>query len=108
MNSGSSAPIGSGEHSAGTLALISCHQTSRPVSQPTLPPVCLTTSTFFTPGAFLTASSVLALSGTGLPPRRPSSAGVTVLLAQATLRLGRPSGGEPPNPPGSVGPSAAQ
>ena len=66
MNSGSSAPIGSGVQSAGTLAAISCHQTSRPASQATLPPVCLTTSTFLTPGHFFSASSALALSGTVL------------------------------------------
>ena len=97
MNSGSSAPIGSGLQSAGTLAAISCHHTSRPASQATLPPVCLTTSTFLTPGLFLTASSQLALSGTCLPARRPSSAVMTMLLSQSWMRLAKLSGEKPPN-----------
>ena len=94
MNSGSSAPIGSGVQSAGTLAAISCHHTSRPASQPTLPPVCRTTSTFLTPGHFFSASSALALSGTGLPPRRPSSAVMTMLLSQSDDAVGQAVGRE--------------
>ena len=108
MNSGSSAPIGSGAQSAGTLAAISCHQTSRPSFQPTLPPVCLTTSTFLTPGAFSSASSALALSGTGLPPRRPSSAVIRTWLSQSTMRLSRLSGEKPPNTTEWMAPMRAQ
>ena len=59
--------------------------------------MCRTTSTFLTPGAFFSASSILALSGTGLPPRRPSSAVMTMLLSQSTMRLARRSGEKPPN-----------
>ena len=77
--------------------MISCHHTSRPASQATLPPVCWTTSTFLTSGAFLIASSVLTLSGTGLPPRRPSSAVMTIVLSQSTIRLASESGEKPPN-----------
>src|SRR5258708_12682836 len=97
MKSGSSAPIGSGGHSAGTLALSSCHHTSRLASQATLPPVCLTTSTFLTSGAFLIASSVLTLSGTGLPPRRPPSAVMTIGPSQSTIRFATHSPQHPPN-----------
>ena len=44
----------------------------------TVPPVRLTTITSVTPGGFSRASSVFFFSGTGLPPRKPSSAVITI------------------------------
>ena len=96
MNSGSSALISSGGQSAETLSISSWYQRSRPSVQATLPPVCLTTSTWRTIGAPATALSALAFSGTLRPPRRPSSEVMTKWLSQSTMRSFRLSGEKPP------------
>ncbi len=77
MKSGSSALISAGGQSFDALPISSWYQTSRPSAQAMLPPVRFTTSTFLTPGQVFSASSVLALSGTFLLPRSPSSAVMT-------------------------------
>jgi hypothetical protein len=73
-----------------------------------LPPVFLTTSTFSTPGAFFSASSTFALSAMVLPPRRPSSAVMTILLSQSLIRPESESGEKPPNTTEWTAPMRAQ
>ena len=70
--------------------------------------MCRTTNTFFTIGHFFSASSVLPLSGIGLPPRRPSSAVMTTLLSQSWMRLARLSGEKPPNTTEWIAPMRVQ
>ena len=78
MNSGSSAFIGSHGHSVVTIAAASWYQRSRVGFMSTAPPVRLTTTTQSTPPLLAIAASTLAFSGTFLPPRRPSSAVMTI------------------------------
>ena len=96
MNSGSSAFIFSGLQSAGTWAASSWYQTSRPGVIATWPPVRRTTRTFSLPAQRFSASSVLTLSGTLRPPRRPSSAVMTSLELASLMRLASESGEKPP------------
>jgi len=110
MNSGSSAPTTAGAHSAGAAATSSWYQRSRPASQATAPPVRRTTTTRFTPGILplAMALSTLALSGTFLPPRRPSSAVMTRLDWQSSMRPISDSGEKPPNTTECTAPMRAQ
>ena len=97
MNSGSSAFISSGGQSAEALAIISCHQTSRPLFHAMSPPVCLTTTHLPTVGHLAIASSVLTLSGILRPPRTPSSEVTTTVESQSWMRPASESGEKPPN-----------
>ena len=108
MNSGSSAFISTGGQSAETLAISSPYQTSRPSTQSTLPPVRLTTTIVSTKPAFLIASSALTFSGTLRPPRRPSSAVITTLDLQPSMRAASESGEKPPNTIECTAPMRAQ
>ena len=98
MNSGSSASIGSQEHSSGCASTSSEYQRSRWYIG-TGAPVRLTTSTCWTVSvpAAESAWSTLALSGTFLPPRVPSSAVMTTVEAQSAMRPASESGEKPPN-----------
>ncbi len=62
MNSGSSAFIGSAGQTSDAPSSTSSYHLSRPFAQPTLPPVCFTTTTCstFVPRTFFSASSTLA------------------------------------------------
>ena len=64
--------------------------------------------TFLTLGQFFSASSALALSGTLLPPRRPSSAVMTKLESQSWMRPPGESGEKPPNTTEWTAPMRAQ
>ena len=108
MNSGSSAFISSGAQSRGALAHSSWYQRSRPSTQLMLPPVRRTTMQVLTPGHFSSATSVLALSGTLRPPRRPSSAVMTQFESQSMMRPDRLSGEKPPNTTEWMAPILAQ
>ena len=73
-------------------------------------PVRLTTSTvstLFVPGRF-SASSTLTLSGTFLPPRKPSSAVMTSFDVQSAMRPAIESGEKPPNTTEWIAPMRAQ
>ncbi len=59
-------------------------------------------------GQFFSASSTLAFSGTFLPPRRPSSAVMTMLESQSWMRPARLSGEKPPNTTECTAPMRAQ
>ena len=110
MNSGSSAFIGLAWCVAGWLSTTASYQRSRGICMGTPPPVWRTTSTVSTvlvPG-LRRASSTLALSGMVLPPRRPSSAVITSLLAQSAMRLAMESGEKPPNTTEWMAPMRAQ
>ncbi len=97
MNIGSSAFISSGGQSGDASAHTSSYQTSRPSCMFTSPPVRLTTITVSTLGQSFRASSVLALRGTFLPPRKPSSAVMTQFESQPIIRADKLSGENPPN-----------
>src|ERR1700722_18186438 len=94
MNSGSSAFMGSAGQSALNPCSASCSQTSRPCLHPMSAPVCLTTITVLTPPAFSRAASTLALRGTFRPPRRPSSAVMTISDLASVMRPAKAAGGE--------------
>jgi hypothetical protein len=86
MNSGSSAFMRSGSQVAAGSSTTASYQRSRGICMSTAAPVWRTTSTVSTelvPGSFK-AASTLPLSGTFLPPRRPSSA-VMISLAAAVV-----------------------
>ena len=68
----------------------------------------LTTSTFRTVFVFFSASSTLALSGTLRPPRRPSSAVITISHSASLMRPAIASGEKPPNTTEWIAPSRAQ
>ena len=73
-------------------------------------PVRFTTSTCCTvsvPGLD-SAWSTLALSGTFLPPRMPSSAVITTVEAQSEMRPASESGENPPNTTEWIAPMRAQ
>jgi hypothetical protein len=73
-------------------------------------PVRFTTSTCLTvsvPGDE-SAWSTLALSGTFLPPRTPSSAVITTVDAQSAMRPASESGENPPNTTEWIAPMRAQ
>ena len=108
MNSGSSAFISAHGHSLVTTAAASWYQTSRTGSMSTLPPVRLTTITWSTPPTLAIAASVLALSGTLRPPRKPSSAVMTTFDWQSSMRPARLSGENPPNTTECTAPIRAQ
>src|SRR4051794_30138126 len=108
MNSGSSACIGSHGHSVVTILAASWYQRSRVGFILTAPPVRLTTTTQSTPDDFSSAASTLAFSATLRPPRRPSSAVMTILDSQSLMRCAGVSGGKPGDTPGGGGPGRAQ
>ena len=54
------------------------------------------------------AASTLAFSGTLRPPRRPSSAVITMREAQSSMRLASESGEKPPKTTEWMAPSRAQ
>ena len=54
------------------------------------------------------AASVLAFSGTLRPPRRPSSAVMTTLEPQSSMRPASDSGEKPPNTTEWIAPMRAQ
>ena len=97
MKSGSSAAISAGGQSADASATRSWYQTSRPSTQPISPPVRFTTTHLAMLGQFSSAASVLALSGTARPPRRPSSAVTMSEESQSWMRPASESGEKPPN-----------
>ena len=74
----------------------------------TAAPVRLTTTTQSTPPALAIAASTLAFSGTFLPPRRPSSAVMTILDWQSVMRWARLSGEKPANTTEWIAPIRAQ
>ena len=76
----------------------------------TAPPVWRTTitvSTLLVPGRS-SAASTLTLSGMCLPARRPSSAVITTLACESTMRPASESGEKPPNTTEWIAPSRAQ
>ena len=83
MKSGSSALISSAGVSGEAWAQSSWYQTSRPSCQPMSPPVRLTVTTWVTEGQLASAASVFCFSGTFRPPRKPSSAVMTMLESQS-------------------------
>ena len=97
MNIGSSAFISSGAQSVAAAAVASSYHTSRPSTQLMSAPVRLTTNTVSTPPHFSMAASVLTLSGIGRPPRTPSSAVMTQVDLQSSMRPASASGENPPN-----------
>ena len=108
MNSGCSAFTSTHGHSVVTMAAASWYQTSRTGSMATFPPVRRTTTTWSTPPTRSMAVSTLALSGTLRPPRRPSSAVMTSLDWQPSMRPASASGEKPPNTTEWMAPSRAQ
>ena len=109
MNSGSSAFIGSGGQSADCAAVSSSYQTSRLSFQATSPPVRRTTTTVFTSRPCPSmAASVLAFSGILRPPRTPSSAVITQVDSQSSIRLASASGENPPKTTECTAPMRAQ
>ena len=72
------------------------------------PPVRRTTTTWSTPPERSTAASTFAFSGTLRPPRRPSSAVITIRDAQPSIRLASESGEKPPNTTEWMAPRRAQ
>ena len=112
MKSGSSAFIFSGLQAVGTDFTSSWYQRSRPSAQSIWPPVRRTTSTFFTSvpalAAILIALSVLSLSGIGLPPRSPSSAVITKVELQSSMRPASDWGEKPPKTTECTAPIRAQ
>ena len=110
MNSGSSAFMRSGSQCAGCASTTASYQRSRGICMSTAPPVWRTTSTVSTelvPGS-ASAASTFALSGTFLPPRRPSSAVMTSLLPQSPTRSAIEFGANPPNTTMCTAPMRAQ
>ncbi len=108
MNSGSSASITSGSHSAGASAMASWYQRSRPSVQAMSPPVRLTTRQVCTLGVCARASSAWALRCTRLPPRRPSSAVISTWQSASRMRSRSASGEKPPNTTEWMAPMRAQ
>jgi len=74
----------------------------------TLPPVILTTMTFFTVGQDTSALSAFAFSGTLRPPRRPSSAVISSVALQSCMRFAKLSGEKPPKTIEWIAPTRAQ
>ena len=108
MNSGSSACMCSTGHSVVTISAASWYQRSRDGFMSTLAPVRLTTTTQSTPPDLAIAASTLDFSGTFLPPRRPSSAVMTILDWQSVMRWARLSGEKPANTTEWIAPIRAQ
>ena len=110
MNSGSSACMRSAGASSGWPSTTASIQRSRGICIGTAAPTWRTTSTVSTqvvPG-LRKASSTFAFKGTGLPPRRPSSAVMTSLLPQSAIRPASDSGEKPPNTTECTAPMRAQ
>ena len=108
MNSGSSAPIASGSHSAETSASISCSQWSRPSDQATCWPVRFTTRQAGSSAQWLSAWLTLSLSLVTRPPRGAPSAVITTLASQSSIRLASASGEKPANTTEWIAPIRAQ
>ncbi len=64
--------------------------------------------TSVTPGHEVSASSTLRFKGTGLPPRRPSSAVITIRESQSWMRPAMLSGEKPPKITEWIAPIRAQ
>ncbi|MCY1425805.1 hypothetical protein D9M71_416030 [compost metagenome] len=97
MNSGSSASIGSGGQSALASRRACWYLMSRPSTQFICTFLRSTTSTVLTFGQLCSALSTFCLSGTGRPPRTPSSAVITVRQSASRMRSRNESGEKPPN-----------
>ena len=108
MKSGSSAAISAGGQSGDAASTRSWYQTSRPSTQPISPPVRFTTTHLAMLGQLSSAASVLALSGTARPPRRPSSAVMMSEESQSWMRPASESGEKPPNTTEWIAPIRAQ
>src|ERR1700755_2049693 len=78
--------MGSGGIYAGYFAVSSCHQKSLPLVHGTSAPVLLYTSTRWTSGHLLSASSTIFLVPISLPPRFPSSVVITTLELASMIR----------------------
>ncbi len=74
----------------------SCHQTSRPSTMVTSDPVRFRVTTFSTEGAFFTAASTWAFSGTSLPRRQAASWVSTTLTSASLSRSRTASAAKPP------------
>ena len=96
MKRGSSESIGSGAHLLETSLTRFSYQTSFLSSQLISPPVLFITSVFLTSGQPRRASSTLDLSGTFLPPLKPSSAVITILQSASRILSLSDSGEKPP------------
>jgi hypothetical protein len=105
-NSGCSASTISAGRTSPAPGTTSCHQWSRPAVMPTGLPVWRYTSTWST-GASTSALSTTCLSGTGLPPRRPSSWVITTRAPQSWMRSRSDSAENPPNTTEWTAPSLA-
>ncbi|MNH21080.1 hypothetical protein D3C79_808750 [compost metagenome] len=89
--------MASGGQSGLAAATASCHQMSLWSCQATLPPVRLSTMTLLTlVSGWVSASSTFFLRGMGRPPRRPSSAVMTMEEPESMIRPERASGEKPP------------
>ena len=89
-------------------ATISPYQTSRPSSQLISAPVRLTTITVSTQSTLVKPASTLALRPILLPPRKPSSAVITILLLEPFTRPAIASGEKPPKITECTAPIRAQ
>ncbi|MNI17760.1 hypothetical protein D3C73_711450 [compost metagenome] len=108
MNSGSSAFIGSGAQSGEAFSTSAPQFRSRPSTKGTSAPVWRRTTTVFTPATFSSALSTLAFSGTRLPARQPSSAVMTKVDSQSSIRPAMLSGEKPPKMTECTAPMRAQ
>ena len=86
----------------------SCHQWSRPSVHGVSCPVRRTTSTLFTSGVSVSASSTAGLSALAAPRRYPPSAVITSVAAQSMIRLRSASAEKPPKTTVCGAPSRAQ
>ena len=109
MNSGSSAPISAGAHSAEAPAISSCHQTSRPATIGTSSPVRRTTNTRSIDGVSATAASALAFIGRPLrAPRTAVSCVTSALHCESLMRSRSDSAENAPNTMECTAPMRAQ
>ena len=108
MKSGSSAFIGSAGQSSGAPSIRSWYQWSRPSCQAMSAPVRRTTTVLRILPAMSMAASVLTLSGTVRPPRRPSSAVTIYSESQSSIRPASASGEKPPKTMEWTAPMRAQ
>ena len=97
MKSGSSAPISSGSQVVAAASSNGSTQWSRPSVMLTSAPVWRTTSTVSQTSAPTSASSLICLSATCLPPRNPSSEVTSRLHSASRMRLRNDSDEKPAN-----------
>ena len=109
MNSGSSAPIGSGGQSATAPAIASCHHRSRPASNATSSPVRRTTTMCSMLGHSAAAWSALAFIGMPpLGPRKAVSWVISSLQVESLMRSRSDSAEKAPNTIECTAPMRAQ